>query len=391
MMPRAGMSRQDNMSAASLFFGPSIPPTPSQAPVIHSRTNTLSLSSTIPGLTPHAGSVAQKTTNRHSYAGPSGSNNDLHPWNAIQTIPVSASPKSSPIRGGQSHKTDTDEEEETFFGAGAPDSSFNFSITEDTPPPRIKRGDPVTLPRKYKPRDSGVVMMSDDDDDSSMCISGDHLTVFPSAASPTVGGLHSDMGDSLVTPSFEPDSSSGWPAVFVTGSDDFRSVDVDAFIMRALAAASKRPHVEKKKVPGTPVKRLKTQYLAGGARPWQSAVASKVGLRFDWDAKKGKVPRQSLPAAFPAPGKKSGKLVSDQDSDSEVEESPGQRREKYAGLGLGRPPGATPQDELRSRTRWLMRRRSSGAFSSGSDSLSSSGTPTRLKSKGNILRSSIFQ
>jgi len=380
------MSRQDNMSAASLFFGPSIPPVPSQSPVIHSRTSTLSLSSTTPGLAPHAGSVAPQKSNRHSYAGPSGSSNNLHAWNTIQTMPGSASPKSSPAGGGHSHKTDTDEEEESFFGAGAPDSSFNFSITEDTPPPRIQRSDPVTLPRKYKPRDSGVVMMSDDDDDGSMCISSDHLTVFPAA----VGSLQADMGDNLVTPGPEPDPSSGWPAVFVRGGDDVGSVDVDAFIMRALAAASKRPEVEKKKVPGTPVKRLKTQYLAGGGRPWQSAVASKVGLRFDWDAKKGKVPRQSLPSAFPTLGKKSSKLASDQDSDSEVEESPGQRSEKYAGLGLGRPPGAAPQDELRSRTRWLMRRSSSGAFSSGSDSLSSSSTPTRLKSKGDILRSSIF-
>lgn len=265
-----------------------------------------------------------------------------------------------------------------FFGGGPQDSSFVFNITEGTPSPRAKRPEPATLPRKYKPRDSGVVMSDDDDD---MSYGGNHLSVVP-PASTSVSSIQSDV-DNLITPGFGPESSSGWPSVFVTGADDIGSgerLDVDAFIMRTLAAAASKGAQEmKKRVPGTPVKKMKTQFLA---RPWQSAVASKVGLRFERDTK-GKAPRQSLPAAFPGFGKKSGKLALDQDSDSgEEEDSPGRRREKYVGLGLGRPSAPAPHDDLKSRTRWLMRRSSSGAFSSGSDTMSSSGTPTRMKGKG---------
>jgi mitosis inhibitor protein kinase SWE1 len=228
-----------------------------------------------------------------------------------------------------------------------------------------------------------------DDEDHLMSIS-DHLAV--PAASTSANSLQSDEEDNLVTPGIVPDASSGWPRVFITGTDDVggkdlqpgtrEGVDVDAFIMRTLASASKGPEDGKKKVPGTPVKRAKTAYIA--ERPWQSAVAAKID-REDWDMRKGKVPRKSLPAAFPGLGQRAGKLTLDQGTDSEEEEeSPSSRRDKYVGLGLGRPSASTPQDglPLMSRTRWLMRRSSSGAFSSGSESQSSAGTPTRVKGKG---------
>jgi mitosis inhibitor protein kinase SWE1 len=227
-----------------------------------------------------------------------------------------------------------------------------------------------------------------DDDDHLMSIS-DHLPV--PAVSTSANSLQSDEEDSLITPGVTPDGSSGWPKVFITGTDevssqDLRPVsgegsDVDAFIMRTLAAASKGPEEGKKKVPGTPVKRMKKTYLV--ERPWQSAVAAKID-RDDWDTRKGKVPRKSLPAAFPGLGQKAAKLTLDQCSDSEEEEDSPSSRRNYVGLGLGRPSVSTPQNglPLMPRTRWLMRRSSSGAFSSGSDSQSSVGTPTRVNGKG---------
>jgi mitosis inhibitor protein kinase SWE1 len=381
------MIRQE--SAATLFFGPAIPSPKSiapddTAPVVRSRTST-ALSSLPPppcfeGLNP-------KVTNRHSYAGPGSSTSNTHAWNTIQTKSQSASPVTSPHIDGGSWVNDDDAK--MFFGEDPQDSSFIFSVTEGTPSPRSNKSSTASLPIKYKPRDSGVVVS--DDEDHLMSIS-DHLAVPP--ASTSVNSLQSDEEDNLVTPGLLPDTTSGWPRVFVTGTDDDsgkdplpgsrEGVDVDAFIMRTLAAASNGPEDGKKKVPGTPVKRVKTTYFT--ERPWQSAVAAKID-REDWDTKKGKVPRKSLPAAFPGLGQKAGKLTLDHCTDSEEEESPISRRDKYVGLGLGRPSGSSLQDglPLMSRTRWLMRRSSSGAFSSGSESQSSAGTPTRVKGKGSYL------
>ncbi|KAG5648561.1 hypothetical protein DXG03_003172 [Asterophora parasitica] len=376
---RLPMRRQDSVSSATVFFGPAIPPATKSAPAARARNNTSLSSSSAPlGVTqrPHV-------INRHSYAGTSL--NSLQAWNTIQTRDPSPSPKSSPPAHAAHSNSQDDYDQDMFFGSGTAESSFMFSVTEGTPSPRAKRTIPATLPRKYKPRDSGVVLSDEEDD--NMSIGGDYLHAVP-AASTSVGSIHSDTDDNLVTPGFGPESGSGWPSVFVTGTDDVGSgegLDVDAFIMRTLAAAaSKGVQEAKKKVPGTPVKKVKTTYLPGGARPWQSAVASKVGLRYDVEPKKGKVPRQSLPAAFPPRGKKAGKLTLDQSTDSEDDDdSPGRRRDKYVGLGLGRPSASTPYDgnPLLSRTRLLLRRSSSGAFSSGSESMSSSGTPTRMKGK----------
>lgn len=371
------MTRQE--SAATLFFGPALPPNDTMVPGPRSRTSTtLSSASSprLPGLHP-------KITNRHSYAGPDNGVSGLNAWNTIQTRSQAPSPVTSPHIPNSKGSGFNDDDENMFFGDGPQDSSFVFSVTEGTPSPRSKT---AALPSKYKNRDSGVVVS--DDDDHLMSIS-DHLPV--PAVSTSANSLQSDEEDSLITPGVTPDGSSGWPKVFITGTDevssqDLRPVsgegsDVDAFIMRTLAAASKGPEEGKKKVPGTPVKRMKKTYLV--ERPWQSAVAAKID-RDDWDTRKGKIPRKSLPAAFPGLGQKAAKLTLDQCSDSEEEEDSPSSRRNYVGLGLGRPSVSTPQNglPLMPRTRWLMRRSSSGAFSSGSDSQSSVGTPTRVNGKG---------
>ncbi|KAG6833560.1 hypothetical protein H0H87_005211 [Tephrocybe sp. NHM501043] len=373
------MNRQDS---ATLFFGPAIPS--NSVPATRSRLNSsLSSSASIS----HKATRATKAANRHSYAGPGGSHNNLNVWNTIQTRDPSPSPKSSPPAiAGDRYCTQEDYEQDIFFGGTPQESSFIFSVTEGTPSPTTKRMSTTTLPRKYKPpRDSGIELSDDDD------MPGDYLNIMP-GASTSIGSIQSDAEDNLVTPGFGPEAGSGWPSVFVSGTDDAGSeekLDVDAFIMRTLAAASKGQE-GKKKIPGTPVKKVKTTYLPGGARPWQSAVAAKVGPRFDFEgAKKGKVPRQSLPAAFPPMGKlgrKSTKLSLDQDTESDDDDDSPGKRGNYAGLGIGRPSASssTPHDgnPLNFRARWLMRRSSSGAFSSGSESISSLGTPTRANGKG---------
>lgn len=118
------------------------------------------------------------------------------------------------------------------------------------------------LPLKYKPRDSGVAL-SDDEGDAS-----NSLSAMPQAS--TSSSLNSDIGDDLITLGAIPGLDSGWPPAFViSGSDDdnrIDRVDVDAFILRMLAAGGKPSTEEPKKPPGTPVKKLKSAYL-GGNRP----------------------------------------------------------------------------------------------------------------------------
>ncbi|KAG6885681.1 hypothetical protein C0993_011166 [Termitomyces sp. T159_Od127] len=356
------MTRQDS---ATLFFGPAIPQTDDSVPTSRSRANS-SLSSAPPSI-----NSARKTTKRHSYGGHgAASNNNLHAWTTIQTRNPSPSPKSSPPAiSPHKFRDQDDDDEDMFFGGGPQDPSFVFSVTEFTPSPRTKKMRHSTLQSKYKPRDSGIAL--DDEHDGGT----DHLNVMP-GTSTSVGSLHSDNEDNLVTPGTGPEAGSEWPSIFITGTDDATSkegLDVDAFIMRTLAAASKNPE-GKKRVPGTPVKKVKKTYLPAGQRAWQSAVAVKVGPRVDFEPKKGNKPRKSLPAKLP--------LRFDTDSEDDDDYSPG-KRENYAGLGIGRPSASTRYDGKSQtlRTRWLMRRSSSGAFSSGSESFSSSGTPTRPKNK----------
>ncbi|TFY77602.1 hypothetical protein EWM64_g6410, partial [Hericium alpestre] len=100
---------------------------------------------------------------------------------------------------------------------------------------------------------------------------------------------------------------------------------------------------------------------------------------------KKKKPRQSLPAAFPtlsgAPAKKGTKRLgvgSQRGADESTDEDEPLEREKYQGLGLGRPSAG--------KAGWLLRRSSSGAISASSGSGSGDGsypaTPTGEKSTG---------
>lgn len=369
---RKPLNRLESLSSATLFFGPSIPQPSTSAPTARARTNTSS-SSQRPS---HSSPTRSKNVNRHSYAG-LGSNRQA--WNRMQSRSMTPSPRSSPLalpEGNSRHNAEPDEED-MFFGAGRRDSSFVFNVTQGTPSPERK----ASLPVKYSLRDSGIAM-SDDDEMSSTgsSVGGGSLHVLPNVST-SAGSICSD--DGLVTPGFGPEENSGWPAV--KGADNHPNtveggVDVDDFIIRTLAAASKGPQQPTKRIPGTPVKKVRMSYL-GPDRPWQSAVASKVGLRDDCDFKK--VPRKSLPAAFPALGKKGNKTFSDQSTDSEgEEESPSTRKDgKYINLGIGLPPGKGPMSAL-PRNKLLMRRSSSGAFSSGSESTSLSNTPTRPKGAG---------
>ncbi|KAF9222710.1 hypothetical protein BS17DRAFT_708453 [Gyrodon lividus] len=385
--PRVPMTRLASSSSASLFFGPSIPQTANKA---RSRTSTMASSSAAAArLRTQTGRAC--ISNRHSYAGPGSDTMSPLPWSLRSTLDI-PSPESSPVSLPQGSHDVMDDEDDMFFEpCGPPETSFVFSVTEGTPSPRSKKVKEM-LSSKYQPRDSGVVFSDDEDTSNS---GGDFLSAMPRPSTST-SSLNSDTGDDLVTPGVVPGINSGWPtAVVVSGLDDGGrnyhrthddGVDVDSFILRTLTASGKPSAEESKKPPGTPVKKLKNTYL-GGNRPWQSAVAAKVGFNFgglDLEAAPaGKMksgPRKSLPAAFPPLGPKKGKVdLNGFDSDDDGENSPSSRKEgnKYEGLGLGRPPVPSEPAGPVSRTRWLMRRSSSGAFSSGSET--SLATPTRRK------------
>ncbi|KAG7443544.1 kinase-like protein [Guyanagaster necrorhizus] len=359
---RGPLARVDS---ATLFFGPSVPQS-------RSRTNTLSMASSGDKF------IAPRppTSNRHSYAG-----SDRKAWNFLQARPTLPSPQSSPTspasRNTQETLYNSTDDEDDILCEGPRDSSFILSI--DTPSPRHTD---VVIPSKFKPsRDSGVVV-SDDELSMNSSASGDHVP----QASTSVSSIFSDEEHGLLTPGVCPVPSSGWPGVYEVDDhhddDNQQGSDVDAFIKRTLAAPTKAPS-EVKKVPNTPVKKVKTSYLSGD-RPWQSAVAHRVGLGIDWEMKQAKVPRKSLPLGFSAAGRKHGKSFLDPSTDSEddAEDSPSTRKEKerYSGsLGIGRPSLPTPKEDFPAvhKSRWLSRRTSSGTFSSGSDSMSMNGTPTR--------------
>jgi len=268
------------------------------------------------------------------------------------------------------------------FDGNLPPSSFILNVTADTPSTTK-----TTLQLKYRPRDSSVVI-SDDDvglalPNTKLLKRGDSSCLVP-RSSTSVSSVFSDNDESLVTPEVAPESGFHWPDanVFVRGADDngLRAyhesleggVDVDAFIMNTLASAANGPHEITKKIPGTPVKKHRTTFLERD-RPWQSAIASKVGPRLDFS--ETKAPRKSLPAVFPI-NPRQGELV-DSSEEEQEQDSPSTRRNvNYGTLGRGHAPLAL------TRTRWLMRRSSSGAFSSSGESGSMSMTPTRGKTAG---------
>jgi mitosis inhibitor protein kinase SWE1 len=309
--------------------------------------------------------------NRHTYSG-----NDIRAtWEATP----SKSPPFNPLPNCSEEDTDIDD-----FFSGPSDSSFAFTVIDSTP---SRPRNPITfLPKKYKPRDSAVLFESDDD----------RIPNMPGASS-SLSSINS--GDGLVTPVY-PSLASGWPSrdgPFVAGLDNdlfgrdpdaYSRSEADSFIMRLLTGNTKPAHGKEdgsKRMPDTPVKKLKTTHFAV-ERPWQSAFTRKIGSEeFDYlapppgrgggkKAGPGKKPRKSLPVAFPA-------FSGGTDADSPTE----RRGIKYAGLGLGRPR-ENPKNikSVTGRTHWLMRRSSSGAFStisSGSDT-SATATPTRTKDKG---------
>ncbi|KAF7361767.1 hypothetical protein MVEN_00520900 [Mycena venus] len=249
--PRAPLERIE--SAATLFFGPVINPPLPRARLTSAASANVNL---------HPTTTNAHPSGRHSYAGPGAA-------------PRPPSPRSSPI------PVQIDDDEQDMFFSALPSRSDAFSF---------KQPAPAGLGRRAQRRD-------DDDVD---------LLGVP-CASTSVSSIYSDEG--LVTPGVEPEAGSGWPSV--VGLDPTvpdGGVDVDAFIQRTLAAGAKASGTgQAKKAPGTPVKKVKTSYLIGGPeRPWQSAVAHKVGLPgFSWDGNgkhaggNGK-PRKSLPAVFPA-------------------------------------------------------------------------------------------
>ena len=152
-------------------------------------------------------------------------------------------------------------------------------------------------------------------------------------------------------------------------------MNVDAFIVRTLSTASKNTSDVVKKAPGTPVKRQKTTFLRID-RPSQSAITPKIGLRYQLDNRTTKAPRKSLLVVFRDLSQRRNRPPEQED------DSPIARRDRYSGLGLGRPQPPLLREDLPARTRLLMRHSSSGAFSNGSDSTSMLGTPTRTKDNG---------
>lgn len=368
LFPRPPLSR-DTPSAATLFFGPAIPQ-PNLSPA-RPRTTTGT-----GGLSQSENRSPTKHTrdpsNRHSYAGSTDSF-----WSQIQ--PRAA----SPLWGAppfQKADVDTDTDEDMSFELPSHSSSFSSINAADIPSPKSKQ----PLPSKYHATNR-----------DSLGNYGD-CSILPPARGLSIGS--SDSDDSLVTPCMDSNGST-WPEPIVHDDEDAtihppRHVDVDEFIVRTLVAASKGPAPGVKRAPGTPVKKVRTAKLSD--RPWQSAAVNKIGLKDDVPDFSRNAPRKSLPAAFPGLGtfgKRGGKSLLDQCSDSEGEdESPsGRKNGKYAtaSLGLGHPPplppGVTPASTksgqaplFLQRSRWL-RRSSSGALSSGSDSASQSNTPTRPK------------
>lgn len=310
---------------------------------------------------------------------------------------------------------------DTSFGWDSTPTSLTVNVTQNTPSPRSKFAPASSkLEKKYRPRDSGVVLSEDDSNNPGSHPVPDFVPPAPrqrytlgrsesvNLTIPRASTSVSTLGSSdqeLVTPVFGPSTSSCWPlltssssAASSLGAPDVASVD--AFIMRTLMQAARRDEhaplggSESMRPPGTPQKRVKTAMAFSGARPWQSAVASKIGFDFGNDevedevrgAKDGggkaakrskKAPRKSLPAAFPLLAKASrirGRAEDTEEESGHRNGSPSEHRSAYDGLGLGRPSVSKAAGAS-----WLLRRSSSGAISSatsGSGSMSGDGSPT---------------
>lgn len=476
--PRAPLSR-DTPSAATLFFGPTIP-----QPALSSAVTTTNSSSssrapthqqslqTAPGNLLLSQSTRERRpsprtkhtrdpSNRHSYAG-SGSTDTF--WSNIQQAAHAQRTGSPPLLFWDAATTttakskekvaahdaavvdmdtDTDDDEDMSFEEPLRSSSFSsgheaadFSFEHLSPLLRPKR----PLPSKYHAtnRDSlGNYGDCSFSGGTSAAAASFHATATTTGVGATPGkGLRfhssSDSEESLVTPYVESHSTS-WPEPGVhVQQQQTEDVDVDEFIVRTLTAASKGPAPGVKKIPGTPQKKVRTALLGLGGggmtmmdRPWQSAVASKIGLKEDCEMARKAAPRKSLPAAFPGLegfgfGKRFGGggkvhdnhnnndnsssstgvgMMDCSDSEGEEESPSGRKKGKYgngsSSLGFGHPPplppgvsgggagGSTKNVQAHlflPRTRALARRSSSGTFSSSGESASN--TPTRTKGAG---------
>ena len=306
-------------------------------------------------------------------------------------------------------------------------SSLTVNVTQGTPSPRSKFVPTISkLEKKYRPRDSGIVLSEDESNNTGPLVVPDFVppvqrhrytlgrsesvNLSMPRASTSVSTLGSGSSDQeLITPIFGPSASSGWPVLASLSTASSLSVpdvsSVDAFILRTLTQAARRGEHSPPggadgggmRPPGTPQKRVKTAAAFGGARLWQSAVANKIGFDFgndedEDDTKVGtakgktkskrnkKAPRKSLPAAFPLlpkTGQGRGRALGAQDSDQALahhDASPNERKTSYDGIGLGQPSVSKTAG-----AGWLLRRSSSGAISSttsGSGSMSGDGSPT---------------
>ncbi|PPQ66309.1 hypothetical protein CVT24_007306 [Panaeolus cyanescens] len=428
LQSRRPLNRDDSVSSATLFFGPAIPQPPQSSELSRS------CNSRTPATPP---STRPTVNNRHSYAGPSTFSPlifDLNP----RTGTGLPSPKSSPAQPKDaSFDMDTDMDEDMLFN-GPGDSSFTFSTTGDTPP-----STKMPILSKYKPQEDSDDEFAGNTSllPSVPKASSSFGSMDSDAALVTPGSGPSGLSGWPTAEVFVKGTDDVHDP-FSRHREDEHAAAVDAFILEALSESTgpKDSH-SKKRAPGTPVKKAKISYF-GNDRPWQSAFTSKVGLNDDCDfvkAPRKSMPAAfaGLPGAhnsqtvvqnnrtrgddslFKKPfaiarGTRSPCDQTDLDVDTEDEdgidgdESPSMRKDmgKYTGLGLGLgpPPAAssklgklgpssassssnsnsmTPEGPPNATSavfgRWLMRRSSSGAFSSGSESASLASTPTRNK------------
>lgn len=414
--PRAQRLKAEG--SATIFFGPIIPSAKDEDVPIHPVPQNEQINR--PGL------IA-----RHSYGGSQSS----FAWTKQPSSRPSPPPAQAP-HPVSSPRPVVDVEEDMFFSsssscsgaAASADASFgmgdiSFSVfgAGESPSPRRPARPPKGIPKKYRPRDSGICLSEDEAASFFNAQSREVLMPRASTSVSTVQSGQSDMSG-LVTPVLGSGEHGNWPLLRPAPShDELSPPDVDALIMRALAAGARDasggvPAVgaggeQRKKAPGTPQKKPRTTFV-GTSRPWQSAMAGgKIGLSFIGAApgeeeeeenmhvdvnvepntdvkKKKKKPRASLPAALlgekgsrrlsglPLFGKHESVAPSE---DEESEWSPSAPKDgRYSYLGLGKPKGDSTTGKP---NRWLLRRSSSGHFESGNESTGSAGTPTR-KSHG---------
>ena len=312
-------------------------------------------------------------------------------------------------------------------------SSLSVNVMQSTPSPRSKVAPGISkLQKKYRPRDSGIALSEDESNSTGPNGAPEFVPPAPRhrytlgrsesvslsmpRASTSVSTLGSGSSDQeLITPIFGPSTSTGWPLLNSSSSTASSlgvsdAGSVDAFILNTLMQAARLgEHAQLGGVdgsggmrpPDTPQKRIKTAAAFGGARLWQSAVASKIGFDFGNDEdeddnescakgqtdkakaktkRKKAMPRKSLPAAFPLLSKANrsrGCAPSAEDSDEDFSQqgaSPTERKALYDGLGLGRPSVSKAAG-----SGWLLRRSSSDAISNtttGSGSMSGDGSPS---------------